>query len=112
RKLRTRAEDYLRKPIAVDALVEKIGALLPLDPLALDDTPEPISMAEVDVALEPDDPEPTDMLSREQVDAEIDAFADSAFDSLMLDGGEDDATTIGVIPPGVAQAVATQAEPP
>lgn len=68
RGLRYRADLYLKKPIDVDALAEEISALVPLV--------KPSQAVRDDA---------TQLFSRDEIDAEIDAFAEDAFDSLFLD---------------------------
>ncbi len=75
RKLRTRAEDYLRKPIAFDELLERVRAYVAVpEPRA--DGPYPARAAD---ATEE---------HRGVVDEEIEAFADDAFDALLIEEGE------------------------
>src|SRR5690606_35937817 len=62
--LKYRADDYVKKPIGMDALFNVVKAFVPLQDLSTDDH--------------------TEILSREEVDAEIDAFADDAFASLSV----------------------------
>ncbi|HJL21356.1 MAG TPA: response regulator, partial [Polyangiaceae bacterium LLY-WYZ-15_(1-7)] len=72
KKLRTRAEDYVKKPVAFDALLGRIREFLPI----------------ADPAEEPNSS--TMVIDQASVDDEIDAFADSAFDALMMgeEGGQ------------------------
>src|SRR5690554_36997 len=65
RGLRYRANLYVKKPIEADALAEQLSALIPLGKPAREDA--------------------TQLFSRDDIDAEIDAFAEDAFDSLFLD---------------------------
>ncbi len=73
KKLRTRAEEYIKKPVAADELFDRVRGLVSLP--AGGDAPAP------EVVVE----DATDILSREQVDREIEAFAENAFDSLVLE---------------------------
>jgi len=106
RRLRTRAEDYIHKPIKADALIGRVHAILPLPP----------PTEEADVAFDSPSTELHSAAAAEAevVDQEIDAFTDNAFDALVL--GEDEATTIGVLPSGpkmaALAAAAARAAPP
>ena len=102
RRLRTRAEDYVHKPVTVEALVERVGRIL-----ALEEEVE----EEVDIAF---DSPPTELVGyRAQentpaaVDDEIDAFADSAFDNLVT--SDEEATRVGVMP--VAMPIPMKVQP-
>ncbi|NCQ60689.1 MAG: response regulator, partial [Myxococcales bacterium] len=81
KKLRTRAEDYLKKPVGFDVVYERSAKLIGLD-----------DAGALTVSAEEPLEDPTEMGSRDEVDDEIDAFADDAFDSIMLDedDGDDD----------------------
>lgn len=92
RRLRTRAEDYVHKPVSIEALVERVGRILALEEEIVDE--------DVDIAF---DSPPTELVGyRAQgpasvgVDDEIDAFADSAFDNLVT--SDEEATRVGVMP--------------
>src|SRR5690606_21551426 len=61
-----RADLYLRKPIDADSLVAQIATLIPLEAKARGE-------------------DATQLFSRDEIDAEIDAFAEDAFDSIFLD---------------------------
>lgn len=100
RKLRTRAEDYVRKPVEVSELVERVGALVALAP-APSEGPD-----DIEIAI--DEGDVFDASDAGSVDDEIDAFAESAFDALMLEGPEAEAAardatpeTMGAPPPGL-----------
>src|SRR5690606_16941139 len=69
-----RAEDYVKKPISAQALLENVRALITLE----------APVVEHDEATD----EHTEILSREQVDDEIEAFAENAFDSLVFEDEE------------------------
>src|SRR5690606_36976063 len=95
RKLRTRAEEYLRKPIDPDVLIERVASLVTLEasaePLDLSEEALEIPLEEVEeIAAAPGDAD------GDGVDDEIDAFAESAFDALVMGEEEDvaDQTTI------------------
>src|SRR5690606_18581720 len=112
RKLRTRAEEYLRKPIDPDALVERLGGIVTLEA----SPSEPLDLSEEAMEIPLDDVEEIDSTppaepSGEPVDDEIDAFAESAFDALVMgeEGEASDQTTIGGIPPEVQRAIAASA---
>ncbi|MBX7196547.1 MAG: response regulator, partial [Sandaracinaceae bacterium] len=97
RRLRTRAEDYVHKPVSLDALIGRIHAIVPLPPAREE---------ELDVAFGNPSTEMHSAAAVEAsvgVDQEIEAFADSAFDALVV--GEEEATTVGVLSPA-AKAVA------
>jgi DNA-binding response OmpR family regulator/chromosome segregation ATPase len=68
RELQTRADEYLRKPIAFDDLIDKVQRFVKLDGSAAGGLAAPKSGAPKSSAAGDD---------------EIDAFADSAFDALM-----------------------------
>jgi DNA-binding response OmpR family regulator len=82
RKLRTRAEDYVRKPIDVGALITRVSGIVDLGLAA-----EPLDLSE-EIPLE--DVEELEELEpiEEEVDDEIEAFAESAFDALVMDDDE------------------------
>jgi CheY-like chemotaxis protein len=98
KKLRTRAEDYVHKPIAFGELLEHMrpyvqldtnGAASSDDGIAFDDEIELEEVEEFDDVEEltqhhprPSAPPP----SGSTVDAEVEAFADSAFDHLLDEG--------------------------
>ncbi|HBQ16044.1 MAG TPA: hypothetical protein DEF51_34565, partial [Myxococcales bacterium] len=112
RKLRTRAEEYVRKPIDVDALLARVGELVPLDaesvaaaePLDLSDDAMEIPIEEVE-ELEPIEEE-------ENVDDEIDAFAESAFDALVMnEEGGSDSTMVAELPKALRAELEAEAEP-
>jgi len=106
KKLRTRAESYLRKPIDVATLMAEVTAIVPLD-----EPVEAIAISEVDVSF--DESPGTDLHAvhaPKLVDPDVAAFADNAFDQLML--GDDEATTIGQLPPELAQKLAAAKAPP
>ena len=95
RKLRTRAEDYVRKPIAFGELLEHMRPFVKVengrpssggddDAIIIDDEieldgVEAASIAEAAAAAE----EMTDVSSPTNVEAEVEAFANTAFDRLM-----------------------------
>ena len=93
KKLRTRAEDYVHKPIAFGELLQHIQDFIPLAPLPQDSDGAIVIDDEIEIggdyvaddegelSLEPPVPEP---VSRriESVDADVDAFAESAFGRL------------------------------
>ena len=89
RKLRWRAEDYVHKPIAFGELLEHIRPYVPLDNGgrgSLDD--DSGIVIEDDIQVEdPDEFEATEQGPKRRnsvaIAAEVDAFADSAFDHLM-----------------------------
>ncbi len=98
KKLRTRAEEYVRKPVAFTDLVDRVKKL---------------------VALK------NGVANSEQVDAEIEAFADDAFDALVMENpsGSSDAldvsdledittkpraTALSDLPPANAPAIAKE----
>ncbi|MEZ4249388.1 MAG: response regulator [Polyangiales bacterium] len=63
-KLRTRADDYVKKPVPFEELLTRARQFVPIEEAA--------------------EPDSTQVLSRQNVDDEIDAFADDAFDALMV----------------------------
>ncbi len=101
RRLRTRAEDYVHKPIAPEALIVHVGALIPLPPPRQDED-VPFDSPNTDLhALAKEEP---------ASDQEIDAFADSAFDALMVEE-EEEPTSIGQLPEGIEPAPSASAAP-
>jgi len=103
RRLRTRAEDYVHKPVSVEALVERVGRIL-----ALEEEVE----EEVDIAF---DSPPTQLVgfpierAAVSVDDEIDAFADSAFDNLLT--SDEEATRVGALPISMSIPMKVQPRP-
>jgi CheY-like chemotaxis protein len=127
KKLKTRAEEYLHKPFAVDALVEKIGGLIGMpDPPA--ESLE-IPMESEEVAIEDDgaiiEEEPADLYDathepaqvQEQhfvsddeddrtrigvmnIDGEVDVETEAAFAAVAMDGMEE---STNVMPPDEAR---------
>jgi CheY-like chemotaxis protein len=105
RKLRTRAEDYVHKPIAFGELLERIRAFLPLgagdvgeldDDIVIDDSidllePEPADEQTVQLVAPSRLPSARPPPVAPRVDAEVDAFIGGAFDRLL--GEEDDERT-------------------
>jgi CheY-like chemotaxis protein len=115
RRLRTRAEDYIHKPIAFGDLISRIRQFVPLPE---GDGGAPVSedaiMIEDDIVL--DDAEPiesidSDALSAaplggepESVDQEVENFAESAFDALMDGGGNGAAAQAVPVAPAISSA--------
>src|SRR5690606_15866470 len=64
KQLKYRADEYVKKPVGMDALFQIAKRFVALEELHTDDR--------------------TEILSRDEVDAEIDKFADDAFDSLFV----------------------------
>src|SRR5690349_5896103 len=92
RKLRTRAEDYVRKPIAFGELLEHMRPFVKVengrpaaghdeDAIIIDDEIEldGVETSAPDMASE----ETTEVSSPSNVEAEVEAFANTAFDRLM-----------------------------
>ncbi|MBZ0117993.1 MAG: response regulator, partial [Sandaracinaceae bacterium] len=92
RKLRTRAEDYLRKPIPLDDLVQRVRALVELSdegagaaaPLDLSEEAMEIPLDDVEEVEAVPAAEPPAGRKKKGVDDEIEAFAESAFDALVM----------------------------
>ncbi|MEM7138881.1 MAG: response regulator [Myxococcota bacterium] len=81
-KTKSKAEDYVRRPISAEDLVARIQAQIPLEPLSATDH-------EIEGEDEMSDDTRSDAPANGgEIDEEIDAFADDAFDALMM-GGED-----------------------
>jgi CheY-like chemotaxis protein len=76
RRLRTRADDYIHKPIAVAALIERIRALGVLGDAAVQVSAPPGEIL-LDEAVVMDEQVPSP-------DAEVTEFADQAFDALLV----------------------------
>ena len=100
KKLRTRAEDYVHKPVAFGELLQHIQSFVPLGApppdgegvIVIDDE---IEVGSTDYVLEDDDASQTAVVSAgtiaesrklEKVDAESDAFAESAFGRITAPG--------------------------
>lgn len=111
RKLRTRAEDYLRKPFSFEALLERVGHFVSLDApaaasedpvvfdeeIAIDDsipfddeTMIGTALSESMAAMPPAAP------AEVRVDDEVEAFAEEAFGNLMM--GDADRTVTDAQP--------------
>ncbi|MCS6798460.1 MAG: response regulator [Myxococcota bacterium] len=78
-KLRTRAEDYIKKPVSFPDLLERVRRLVPIGDGA---GSEAVALA-ADLVVE----DATDIHAMRSVDEEVDAFAESAFEALVLDEG-------------------------
>lgn len=97
KKLRTRAEEYIRKPVPFEDLLARVKRLIPIG------EGEPVEAIDISEEVVGEGaPESTDVHDRENVDDEIDAFADSAFDNLML-GDEGESTAVGDVPPEIQE---------
>src|SRR5579863_7471269 len=103
KKLRTRAEDYVHKPIAFGELLQHIQGFVEIQnmaTIAVDDSAividEEIEVGASDYLIEDDGSAPGSKRPEKKVDADIDAFAESAFGRLT----EPEAT----VPPAPAEA--------
>lgn len=110
RKLRTRADDYLRKPIAFGELLERVRKLVPIGAdgeriNAGDSIPieEEIELDE-EIVLEASESEPAPAASLE-IDDEVDAFAESAFDRLLDHAGSAPPPPSGIAHSSAAPAI-------
>jgi len=96
RKLRTRAEDYVRKPIAFGELLEHMRPFVKVengrlsgraedDAIIIDDEVEldGVEAAAIEASAAEGADETTQISSAANVEAEVEAFANSAFDRLM-----------------------------
>jgi len=111
KKLRTRAEDYIRKPIEFGDLLERVRKLVPVG----DNGASPYRAAERPASDAPG----TDLVIEEQpgaasadgvgVDREIEAFANRAFDNMVSPEEKEESTAIGSRPAG-AEALAAEEE--
>ncbi|MEM1414994.1 MAG: response regulator, partial [Myxococcota bacterium] len=72
KKLRTRAEEYVRKPVAIEDLLDCARRYVDVGETAAGSIAAPLDST-------------TEVLPRASVDEEIDAFADDAFDALLID---------------------------
>src|SRR4051812_31775448 len=90
KKLKRKADDYVDLPIAVDKLIDQLKPILPFD----------VSAANVQQANDEESM---------AVDADIDAFADNAFDDLLMD--EAPAAAAAVEAPAPVAPAAAQAAP-
>ncbi|MDI3291504.1 response regulator, partial [Polyangium sp. 15x6] len=116
RKLRTRAEDYVHKPIAFGELLGHIRALVPIeatvepdaDAIVIDDA-EVIEADEVE-EVEEENPPPNEAAG----EREIDDFLGGAFDRLMADDDEEKtrAQVLPVVPPAPRVPAAPPPAPP
>jgi CheY-like chemotaxis protein len=116
RRLRTRAEDYVHKPIPLDDLVGRIRQFVRLeesngeaaageqedaividDEILLDDIPLSNPPPPVEASPDPEpEPEPgSDRAPPSSIDDEVDNFAEQAFGALMDDGPVRSADSIG-----------------
>jgi CheY-like chemotaxis protein len=89
KKTKSKAEDYVRRPVSVEDLVARMLDLVPLKPL-------PATEIEIEGEQEMSDDEmesdvPKKIGGRPEIDEEIDAFAENAFDALMMGGGDEKA---------------------
>jgi CheY-like chemotaxis protein len=75
-KLRTRAEDYVHKPITPDELIRRCAAHVRIDDDPGGDSEE-VDFDDLEAVAIADDPAPTS-------DAELDNIADVAFDNIMI----------------------------
>jgi CheY-like chemotaxis protein len=89
KKLRTRAEDYVHKPIAFGELLQHIQGFVEIQSMAaiaVDDSAividEEIEVGASDYLIEDDGSAPGSKRPEKKVDADIDAFAESAFGRL------------------------------
>lgn len=102
RRLRTRAEDYVHKPIAFAELLTHISALVPLDApadLAPDD----------DLVLEDIEIGDSDLdVTEASVDHEVEDFAEQAFDALLDEVADPSAPPPPPPPPPPTEAAAVE----
>ncbi|MFW6086229.1 MAG: response regulator, partial [Myxococcota bacterium] len=77
KKLRTRAEDYVKKPIPFDDLLSRVQQFVTIEGNGAGS--EPLEMSDA-----------TEVHSASSVDNEIDVFADDAFESLVLEENADE----------------------
>ncbi len=103
KKLKTRAEEYLHKPFAVDALVEKIGGLIGMpDPPSVDEyQQEPSGLLQMpkeseEVAIEDDGAIIEEAADEQMYEAESHGGG-NAHQAVFGDDGEEDQTRIGVM---------------
>ena len=102
KKLKRKADDYVDLPISADKLIQQLGPILPFD----------VSEASAEAQANDDN-------GTMGVDADIDAFADNAFDDLLMEEGPAPAASapVEVAPvsqpsPGAAAQPAPVYEPP
>ncbi|MBI2897515.1 MAG: response regulator [Deltaproteobacteria bacterium] len=101
RKLRTRAEDYLRKPFTFETLLEKVSLFVQLEPGAVAAPEDPVVFDEeiaLEEAIQFDDetmiasPAAAKALvgtdPEVRVDDDVEAFAEEAFGNLMMADGD------------------------
>lgn len=82
-KTKSRAEDYVHRPVSAEDLVARMLDLVPLEPLTTETEIEGVDDMSDD---EMESDVPTTVGAPPEIDEEIDAFADDAFDALMMDG--------------------------
>ncbi|MGB5809739.1 MAG: response regulator [Polyangiales bacterium] len=85
RKTKSKAEDYVHRPVSVEDLVSRIEALVALEPVEADEIE---IEGEDEMSDENHSDTPTRVGEAPEIDDEIDAFADDAFDALMMGGGD------------------------
>jgi len=103
KKLRTRAEDYVHKPVAFGELLQHIQSFVPLgappvDPEGVIVIDDEIEVGSTDYVIEDDDASatvvaktsvPPDSSNLDRVDADVDAFAESAFGRITAPGASE-----------------------
>ncbi len=84
KKTKSKAEDYVRRPASVEEVAARMLDLVPLKPL-------PATKIEIEGEAEMSDENESDVPTKvgepPEIDDEIDAFAENAFDALMMGGG-------------------------
>ncbi len=101
KKTKSKAEDYVRRPVSVEDLVARMLDLVPLEPL-------PATEIEIEGEHEMSDDEmesdvPRKIEGSPEIDEEIDAFAENAFDALMMDSGDEKVAAEEPIEPGTGE---------
>lgn len=96
KKTKSRAEDYVRRPVSVEDMVARILGQVALEPRT--DTE-----IEIEGKDEMSDDTRSDAPKSGEIDDEIDAFAEDAFDALMM-GGEEKPAEAASEPAAAAEA--------
>jgi CheY-like chemotaxis protein len=126
KKLRTRAEDYVHKPVAFGELLQHIQSFVPLgapsaDPEGVIVIDDEIEVGSTDYVIEDDDASatvvaktsvPPDSSKLDRVDADVEAFAESAFGRITAPGASEGRATGNGSPPAPERSRAPQAKSP
>ena len=127
KKLRTRAEDYVHKPVAFGELLQHIQSFVPLgapaaDPEGVIVIDDEIEVGSTDYVIDDDDASSTVVASSasvapesrklDKVDADVDAFAESAFGRITAPGASEARAGGNGLPPPERSKAPPQPRPP